>query len=144
MYLWLKAFHIIALVAWFSGLFYLPRLFVYHTQISASDTINYNRFCTMEHKLFYYITTPAAIITTLLGLWLLFSYSYLFLRFSGWIHVKLSLVVLLWSYHIYCGKLVNRFKQHHNKFSEKFYRIFNEIPTIFLVTIVILAVVKPF
>ncbi|MBP9722606.1 MAG: protoporphyrinogen oxidase HemJ [Gammaproteobacteria bacterium] len=150
--LWLKAFHIIALVAWFSGLFYLPRLFVYHCEISSDfnnndNTENYNRFCTMERKLYYYITTPAAVITTSLGLVLLYNYLTLeLLSFStaGWLHAKLSLVLFLWGYHSYCGVLVTKFKKRKNTFPSKFYRYFNEIPTFFLVSIVILTTVKPF
>ena len=145
--IWLKAFHIIAMVAWFSGLFYLPRLFVYHCGLSPHDTNeskHYQRFCTMEYKLYAYITTPAAIITTLLGLWLLYDYAFILYKKSGWLHTKIMLVIFLWVYHYYCGKLVKNFKNKQNMYSEKFYRIFNEIPTFFLVSIVILAVVKPF
>lgn len=147
MYLWLKALHIVALVAWFSGLFYLPRLFVYHTQIK-NDNLNYQtsyyRFCTMEYRLYRYIMTPAAIMTTVLGLWLLHSYASAALKYSGWLHAKISLVFFLWMYHLHCGQLVKRFRAEQNRYSEKFYRIYNEIPTILLISIVILAVVKPF
>lgn len=142
-YLWLKSFHLIALVAWFSGLFYLPRLFVYHTQIATDDAEHYQRFCIMEYKLYKYITTPAAIVTTSIGLWLLHSYSWLAYKSAGWLHAKLSLIVLLWVYHIYCGYLVKIFASKQNTHSERFYRIYNEIPTFFLISIIILVVVKP-
>lgn len=147
MYLWLKALHLIALVAWFSALFYLPRLFVYHTEVDSNnqeDSIHYNRFCTMEYKLYNYIMTPAAVVTSVLGLWLLFTYSLNILKVSGWLHTKLSLVLLLWGYHLYCGRIVKKFQERTNKHSGYFYRVYNEIPTLFLISIVILAVVKPF
>ena len=150
MILYLKAFHIISLVAWFSGLFYLPRLFVYHSEIApASDPnfVHYNRFCTMEYKLYKYITTPAAILTTILGLTLLYNYlvmDLISMKSAGWLHTKLLLVAGLWGYHLYCGSLVSKFKNKTNKYGSKFYRWFNEIPTLFLVGIVILTVVKPF
>lgn len=143
-YLWLKSFHLIALVAWFSGLFYLPRLFVYHCEIDKKDNINYQRFCTMEYKLYNYISTPAAIATTLIGLWLLYSYSFAVYKTAGWLHTKLTLVLLLWVYHLYCGKLIKTFANKQNAYSHKYYRVFNEIPTFFLLSIVILVVVKPF
>ncbi len=144
MFLWLKSFHIISLVAWFSGLFYLPRLFVYHCEINPDEVENYSRFCTMEKKLYNYIATPAAIATTFFGLWLLFSYSFATYKTSGWLHAKLSLILLLWIYHLHCGKLVRAFSNRLNARSGRFYRFFNEIPTIFLIAIVILVVVKPF
>jgi putative membrane protein len=142
--LWLKAFHLIAVVAWFSGLFYLPRLFVYHCEISNKDLVSYTRFCTMECKLYNYIMTPAAIVTTLLGLYLLYSYAFITYKTAGWLHIKLSLVVLLWVYHIYCGVIMARFKSQQNTYSAKFYRYYNEIPTLFLIAIVSLTIVKPF
>lgn len=139
--LWIKAFHIISMVAWFAGIFYLPRLFVYHTETSP-NAIDYERFCTMEKKLYRAIMTPAAILTTLLGGWLLALHWQVYLK-AGWMHTKLLFVLLLWAYHLYCGHLVGMFKARKNVYSSRFYRIFNEVPVIFLVTIVILAVVKP-
>jgi len=137
---WVKAFHVIAMVTWFAGLFYLPRLFVYHTQVS--DDAGNIRFKTMERKLYFYITTPGGIITTFLGLWLisfdLQSYSHML-----WLQIKLILVGLLWIFHIYCGLWLKKFKHDKNKHTEKFYRIINEVPTIILIIVVILAYVKP-
>ncbi len=138
--LFILSFHIITMVAWFAGLFYLPRLFVYHT--NATDSISIERFKVMEHKLYYYIMTPAGILTTLLGIWLL-SYNFaIYLQFS-WMHVKLVLVLLLWVYHIYCGRMLSNFKHERNRQSAKFFRIFNEFPTVLLIAIVIMVVVKP-
>lgn len=139
--LWVKAFHIIAMVAWFAGLFYLPRLFVYHAD--TTDSISDERFKTMEWRLYYAITMPAGIITTVLGFWLL-SFAWSAYMHAGWLHAKLSLVALLWIFHIYCGAIVSRFQRNQNCHSQKFYRIFNEIPTLLLISIVILVVVKPF
>lgn len=138
--LWIKAFHIIFMVTWFSGLFYLPRLFVYHAE--ANDSISQERFKVMERKLYYMITTPGGVLTIVFGLWLLS------LNLSGylqmaWMHIKLSLVALLVIYHIYLGKLTQDFKLNRNIRSHQFYRWINEIPTVFLIIIVILAVVKP-
>ena len=136
----IKAFHIIAMVAWFAGLFYLPRLFVYHTQ--AKDKTSIARFQTMEFRLFYAIMCPAGVMTTGLGLWL-FSNDPFYYGHAGWMQAKLALVLLLWLYHGYCGYCVKRFAVRHNRHSTKFYRVFNELPTLLLILIVILAVVKP-
>lgn len=138
--LWIKAFHIITMVAWFAGLFYLPRLFVYHAQ--ADDAISLARFQVMESRLYNVIMTPAALMTTILGLWLL-SYSISGFMQAGWMHAKLALVVTLWGYHLYCGCLLRRFRQGSNTHNHTFYRWFNEFPTLLLVSIVILVVVKP-
>jgi len=138
--LWILAFHLIAMVAWFAGLFYLPRLFVYHA--TTTDTLSIDRFKVMEKKLYYYIMTPAGVLTTLLGAWLL-SFNPHAYMLQGWMHLKLTLVILLWAYHLYCGKLLGRFKQDNNQHSSKFFRLFNEIPTILLIAIIILVVVKP-
>ena len=137
---WILAFHIIAIVAWFAGLFYLPRLFVYHAD--SSDTISDERFKIMERKLYRYIMTPAGILTTLLGLWLLGGAFRGYLS-QHWMQLKLILVVLLWVYHLYCGRIVQHFKQNRNLYSSKFFRFFNEIPTILLIGIVIAVIVKP-
>lgn len=138
--LWILSFHIIAMVAWFAGLFYLPRLLVYHT--SADDTIGSERFKVMEYKLYYYIMWPAAIFTTIFGLWL-FSFNASFYMQALWMHAKMLLVVILWIYHLYCGRLLGYFRRDQNPYPEKFYRIFNEIPTILLIGITIMAIVKP-
>lgn len=137
---WVLAFHIIFMVAWFAGLFYLPRLFVYHA--ASTDVISNARFKVMEHKLYYVIMTPAAALTTIFGVWLLF-FNFNYYWHAGWMQGKLVSVIFLWAYHLYCGKLVADFKYNRNRFRERYYRIFNEIPTIFLMLIVILVIVKP-
>ncbi|MGE0387339.1 MAG: protoporphyrinogen oxidase HemJ [Gammaproteobacteria bacterium] len=139
--LWIKAFHIVAMVTWFAGLFYLPRLFVYHA--TASDPAGNERFKVMERKLFYGIMTPGAVVTIGLGLWLLAAGWDAFAR-SGWIHVKLVLVAVLVVYHAYCGVLVGRFARDENRRSHLWYRWFNEFPVLILIPVVILAVVRPF
>ncbi len=141
MMLWVKSFHIIAIVAWFAGLFYLPRLFVYHAD--AHDEISLTRFKVMERRLYYAITWPAGLLATVLGLWLLtFNVSY-YMK-AGWMHMKLALVLILWIYHLLCGHLVKAFAHDDNQHGARFYRFFNEIPTLFLIGIVLLVVVKPF
>ena len=136
--LWIKSLHIIFVVTWFAGLFYLPRLFVYHS--SATDKEGRERFKIMERKLFYGIMTPGGILTIVFGLWLWLGYG-----ISGaWLHVKLALVIVLILYHIYCGKLMLDFKHDRNTHGHVFYRWLNEFPTLILVAGVILAVVKPF
>lgn len=137
----IKSLHIISIVAWFAGLFYLPRLFVYHT--TAHDIISIERFKIMERRLYYGITWPAALMTTFLGISLVLYNPHYYLM-VGWMHVKLMLVLLLWGYHVVCGHFLKQFSQDRNRQSERFYRIFNEIPTILLISIVLLAVVKPF
>lgn len=139
--LWVKAFHIIFMVTWFAGLFYLPRLFVYHSM--ATDSISIERFKIMERKLYFGITTPGAALTLLFGL-LIISYDPHGYMQNVWLHIKLGLVALLLVYHIYLGKLFFAFKANRNKHGHVFYRILNEIPVLFLVAIVILAVVRPF
>ena len=136
----IKAFHIIALVAWFAGLFYLPRLFVYHTD--ALDTISIERFKIMEFRLFYAIMSPAALLTTGLGVWLVF-YNPDYYLHASWMHAKLTLVLLLWVYHVFCGYCVKQFAKEKNTRSTTFYRVFNEVPTLLLIGIVMLVVMKP-
>lgn len=139
--LWVKAFHIISLVTWFAGLFYLPRLFVYHAD--TQDEISHERFKIMERRLYYGITTPGGIATTLFGIWLL-SFGFKAYMSMGWMHVKLSLIVLLWLYHFTCGHYLKAFAKGENKKSSTYFRVFNEAPTLLLIAIVILAMVKPF
>ncbi len=141
--LWVKAWHIIFMVTWFAGLFYLPRLFVYHAMCDASkpeDATSIARFKIMERKLFYGIMTPGGILTIVFGLWLWPGTSIT----GGWLHAKLVLVALLVAYHIYCGKLMLDFKHDRNQRSHVYYRWFNEVPVIALIAIIILAIVKPF
>ncbi len=139
--LWIKAFHLISVICWFAGIFYLPRLFVYHAD--AKDEISNTRFKTMERRLYYGIMVPSAVATVGFGVWLMtFNLSYY--RAAAWLHVKLALVFLVLVYHLYCGHCVKRFKRDANTHSSTYYRIMNEVPTLLLVAIVILAVVKPF
>lgn len=138
--LWVKAFHIIAMVTWFSGLFYLPRLFVYHA--AANDAVSIERFKIMERKLYFYITTPGAILTLILGGWLLSFNPGAYLS-QGWMHIKLTLVLLLILYHVYLGILLKQFARNENAHSSRFYRYVNELPSLLLIAIVILVVVKP-
>ena len=139
--LWVKSFHIIFMVTWFSGLFYLPRLFVYHAM--ATDKTGIDRFKIMERKLYFGITTPGAILTIIFGLWLISfnPHGYMQMR---WLHIKLGLVLLLVIYHLYLGKLFYAFRADRNQHGHVFYRFINEIAVLFLIAIVILAVVKPF
>lgn len=139
--LWIKTWHILFMVAWFAGLFYLPRLFVYHAL--CEDEAGNQRFKIMERKLFYGIMTPSALLTLLFGLGLL-SYGGLAYLSSGWLQVKLAMVTLLVIYHGYCGYLLHRFKHNRNTHSHRYYRWFNEIPVLLLTVILIMVVVKPF
>ena len=136
--LWLKAFHIIFMVTWFAGLFYLPRLFVYHAM--ATDATGNERFKVMERKLFYGIMTPGGVLTIVSGLWLWLGYGFS----GGWLHAKVALVGILVIYHLYCGKLMIDFKYDGNRHGHVFYRWLNEFPTVLLLAIIILVVVKPF
>ncbi|MBF12758.1 MAG: TIGR00701 family protein [Legionellales bacterium] len=138
---WL-AWHIIFMVTWFSGIFYLPRLFVYHTEVSADDTAGQERFKTMERKLFWVITTPGGALTTLTGIRLI-HYNYAYYMSSPWMHAKLSLVALLWVYHCVCGYYMLQFKADKNQHSKLFYIVFNEIPTVILISVVLLVFLKP-
>lgn len=138
--LWIKAFHIMAVVTWFAGLFYLPRLFVYHAM--SDDEISRERFKIMERKLYRGITTPSMIAVIALGLWLIYLTPG-FLQ-MGWLHAKLTLAAILVVYHLYCGHLVKQFRDNRNQRSHRFYRVFNEFPVFILIGAVILAVVKPF
>ena len=139
---WLKALHIIFMVTWFAGLFYLPRLFVYHAQ--CEDAPGRERFKIMERKLFYGIMTPGAVLTVVFGLWMVFAYAWQLYSGMGWLHLKLALIALLLAYHVYCGKLLIAFRDDRNRHGHVFYRWLNEIPVLFLVAIVLLATLKPF
>lgn len=139
--LWVKAFHIIAMVCWFAGIFYLPRLFVYHA--SAVDETGRERFKIMERKLYRGIATPSMVITVALGFWLI-SYNPAGYFSQGWLHAKLALVAVLVAYHFYCGHLVKIFRDDANRRSHVFYRWFNEFPVLILIAVVILVTVKPF
>jgi putative membrane protein len=130
------------MVTWFAGLFYLPRLYVYHAQ--SSDEISNERFKVMERKLFFGIMTPGMILTLLFGIWMLADYAWSLYSASGWLHAKLALLALLLIYHYYCGKWLFDFKHDRNQHTHVFYRWINEVPVLFLLGIVILTVVKPF
>ena len=135
--LWIKSFHIIFMVTWFAGLFYLPRLFVYHAM--SKDKISHERFLVMERKLFYGIMTPGGILTVIFGLWLWLDYG-----FDGlWLHIKSALVILLILYHLLCLKYLKAFKQNKNGHTHIYFRWFNEFPVVILILIVFLVVLKP-
>ncbi len=140
-YLWLKAIHIIGVVCWFAGIFYLPRLFVYHT--TATDQPSLERFKIMEDKLYRIIMRPAMIVSVVFGIWLVIE-SWQSYATSLWLWTKILAVVVLLGYHHYLGRLIKAFAADNNPHNEKFYRWFNEIPVLLLIVIVILVVVKPF
>jgi protoporphyrinogen IX oxidase len=137
--LWLKAFHIVAVVTWFAGLFYLPRLYVYHAD--AKDSISIERFAIMERRLFALMTIGAAASVGLGAAMLVAAPIYLTMP---WLRIKMPLVLLLIGYHLFCYKLMRDFAQNRNAHSAKWYRGFNEVPSLLLIAIVLLAVVKPF
>jgi len=139
--LWVKAFHIIFMVTWFAGLFYLPRLYVYHA--SSDDDISNERFKVMERKLFVMMTI-GGVGTTLLGLWMLFDYAFSAFYASFWLYIKLLLVIALIYYHHLCYKILQDFKYDINVRDHVYYRLFNEVPVLFLFGIIIFVVVKPF
>ena len=147
--LWLKAFHVFFMVAWFAGIFYLPRLFVYHAENNqAGDTESSNQHTSdtlkvMERRLLYFVT-PFALFTLVFGIALIHQYGSAWFNASHWLHAKLLLVTILYLYHGYCFKLLADFKQDKNTRSPRFYRVFNEVPVLILLAIIILAVVKPF
>ena len=133
-----KSLHIVFMVTWFAGLFYLPRLFVYHAE--AGDRISIERFKVMERKLFWGIATPGGALTILFGLWLWLGW----FRDAGlWLHAKLALVAVLVAYHAWCGKLMIDFRKERNAHSHVWYRWFNELPMVLLMAIVLLVVLKP-
>ena len=138
---WIKALHLISLISWFAGIFYLPRLFVYHAM--SSDQISHDRFVVMERKLFRGIMTPAAIATVATGVWMISLAPDYYLQ-QGWLHAKLALVALVIIYHLSCGWFIRCFRDGQNTQSHVFFRFFNEAPVFALIGIVVLAVVRPF
>lgn len=141
-FLWVKAFHLIAVITWFAALFYLPRLFVYHAMADASDTVGIERFKVMERKLLNGIMTPSMIAALILGIWMVILVpDYIS---QGWMHAKLTFVVLLLGYHHWCIKIVKTFASDANTRTHIWYRIFNEAPVIALIAVVVLTIVKPF
>ena len=137
--LWLKAFHLIAVICWFAQLFYLPRLFVYHAM--SEDSISNERFKVMERKLYRGIGLPSMILTFAFGIWMI-ALAHNYYLSQGWIHIKLTLVLLLVGYQHMCGRMVRAFAQDRNTRSHRFYRWFNEAPVVLLIAIVLLAVLK--
>ncbi len=136
----IKALHIFFMVAWFAGIFYLPRLFVYHAM--TEERSNQSMLKIMERRLLFFVT-PFAVLTAVFGTWLIHLYGLDWFKLSLWLHIKLKLVLLLYIYHGYCFKLLADFKHDRNQRSDKFYRIFNEVPVLILLAIIILAVMKP-
>lgn len=137
--LWVKSLHIVFMVTWFAGLFYLPRLFVYHAM--AGDVPSIERFRIMERKLFWGIMTPGAVLTLASGLWLWLGW---FRGAGGWLHAKLALVALLIAYHLWCYRLLRDFAAGRNRHGHVWYRWFNEVPVVILLATVLLVVLKPF
>ena len=137
--LWVKSLHIVFMVTWFAGLFYLPRLFVYHAL--AQDAIGIERFKLMERKLYFGIMTPGALLTIVFGLWLWLGYGIS----GGWLYAKLVLVAILVAHHVWLGKLMLDFRHDRNRHGDLFYRWINEIPALpVLLGAVLLVVFKPF
>jgi putative membrane protein len=137
--LWLKAFHIVFVVTWFAGIFYLPRLFIYHA--AATDALGIERFQTMERRLFAIMTIGGS-LAVLFGLTMVLVTPALLA--TGWLRLKLALVAALIAYHVWCYRLMNDLRAGRNRHSPRWYRVFNEAPALLLIAIVILAVVKPF
>jgi putative membrane protein len=135
----LKAFHIVFMVTWFAGLFYLPRLFVYHAQ--TSDALSLDRFVVMERRLFVMMTI-GAVLTAVFGIAMLISAPGML--YGGWLHAKLFLVAILIAYHVWCYRLLVALRNGRNRHTDRWYRIFNEIPSLLLIAIVLLVVLKPF
>ena len=136
--LWVKTLHIVFMVTWFAGLFYLPRLFVYHAM--SEDQVSLDRFKVMERKLYWGIMTPGAVLTLVFGTWLWLGWGFA----GGWLHAKLALVAVLVAYHVWCGKLVVDFRRQRNARSHVWFRWFNEFPVLVLIGVVALVVLKPF
>jgi protoporphyrinogen IX oxidase len=139
---WVLSAHLIAMVCWFAGLFYLPRLFVYHAD--CADAPGRERFALMERRLYRGIMHPAALVTVATGLWMLLAYAWGVYKTAGWLHVKLMLVVALVVYHLWLGRWMAALAAGTNRHGPRFFRVVNELPTLALIAIVILAVVKPF
>jgi len=137
--LWLKSFHLIFVISWFAGLFYLPRIFVNLAMVPEESVAERERLLLMAGKLYRFVT-PIGLLAIVLGLWLWFGYG-----FSGaWLHLKTALVALLVGYHLYCGRLLSRFAAGRNARSHVWFRYFNEIPVLVLIAVVLLVVLKPF
>ncbi len=140
-YPWIKAAHLIAMVCWFAGLFYLPRLFVYHR--AATDAVSRERFALMESRLYRIIMNPAMIATLVFGIWALVE-TWQVYGSAAWLWIKVALVVLLIGYHHYCARIMRTLAAADSAPGDRFLRLFNEIPTAALIVVTVLAVVKPF
>ena len=139
--LWVKAFHVVFMVTWFAGLFYLPRLFVYHAMAAPDDRVGIERFKLMERKLYFGIMTPGALLTVAFGLWLWLGFGIS----GGWLQAKMALVALLVALHVYLGVLLRAFAQDRNAHGHVYYRWLNEIPALpILLAVVYLVIAKPF
>ena len=138
--LWFKALHIFFMLAWMAGIFYLPRLFVYHA--SATSQVVKDEFKVMERRLWFFVT-PFALLTLVFGIALIASYGSTWFKMSGWLHIKFMLLLVLYSYHFYLFKLMKQFSRDENRHSAKFYRFINEAPVLVVLAIVCLAVGKP-
>ncbi len=138
----LKTLHLVAMVSWFAGLFYLPRLFVYHTQVGLDEPKANARYQKQERLLLNAIMTPAAVVTLAcgFGLWYVVGYG----REAGWLHAKTTLVFFLVVYHVYCWQFAQDFARGQNQKSERYFRVFNEVPTLILLGVVVLVVYRPF
>ena len=136
--LWIKSLHIIFMVTWFAGLFYLPRLFVYHAM--SDDAASIERFKVMERKLYYGIMSPGGLLTVLFGCWLWLAYGFT----GGWLHAKITLVAVLVGYHLWCGKLLKDFKFDRNVRSHVWFRWFNEFPVLIMIAVIFLVELQPF
>ena len=139
--LWVKALHLFFMTCWFAGIFYLPRLFVYHAM--SEDAAVREQFKVMEGKLYRFVT-PFMWLTIALGLWMLYDYAWVAFSAMGWLHAKLLLVAMLVGYHFYCGRLVQRFADDRTQRGHVWYRWFNEMPVLLLLPIVLLTIAKPF
>jgi putative membrane protein len=139
--LWLKAFHVFFMIAWMAGIFYLPRLFVYHAE--TDEQVVKDQFKVMERRLWLFIT-PFALLTLILGVVLIYVYGLQWLAASGWLHAKLVIVALFYIYHMYLWHLVKVFARDANTHSPLFFRFLNEAPVLALLAIVVLAILKPF
>jgi len=137
--LWLKSLHLIFVISWFAGLFYLPRIFVNLAMVPDSSIAERERLLLMANKLYRFVT-PIGLLAIVFGLWLWFGYGFS----GGWLHLKTALVALLVGYHLYCGRLLSRFAAGRNARSHVWFRYFNEIPVLVLIAVVLLVVLKPF
>ena len=140
--IWLKVIHLVFVVSWFAGLFYLPRIFVYHAESSHQETRE--TFKTMERRLYFGIMVPAMLLTLITGLWMILAYAWSAYQGSYWLHTKIALAVGLVGDHHWLGFLMKRFQKDQNRYSSRFYRLINEIPLIFLVSMIALVLIKPF